>query len=101
LKDRNDLLIVIDLKSGSLGDRFHAVEIDNIAAPGCPVPPMPLMAGALQLPRSTDLIWSRITRDYLVGEGAPPNDLMACNADVTRPSYRIHFRASAPAVPVQ
>jgi poly[(R)-3-hydroxyalkanoate] polymerase subunit PhaC len=48
------------------------------------------MAGAFQLLRSNDLIWSRVAHDYLMGERAPPNDLMSWNADATRLPYRMH-----------
>jgi polyhydroxyalkanoate synthase len=48
------------------------------------------MAGAFQLLRSNDLIWSKLTRDYLMGERAPPSDLMAWNADATLLPYRMH-----------
>jgi polyhydroxyalkanoate synthase subunit PhaC len=48
------------------------------------------MAGAFQLLRSNDLIWSKLTRDYLMGERSPPSDLMAWNADATRLPYRMH-----------
>jgi polyhydroxyalkanoate synthase len=48
------------------------------------------MAGAFQLLRSNDLIWSRMIHDYLMGERAPMNDLMAWNADATRMPYKMH-----------
>lgn len=48
------------------------------------------MAGAFQMLRSNDLLWSRMTRDYLLGEAAPMTDLMAWNADGTRMPYRMH-----------
>lgn len=48
------------------------------------------MSGAFQLLRSSDLIWSRNMREYLLGERAPMTDLMAWNADSTRMPYRMH-----------
>jgi polyhydroxyalkanoate synthase len=48
------------------------------------------MAGAFQLLRSNDLIWSRNLREYLMGERDSMNDLMAWNADTTRMPYRMH-----------
>jgi polyhydroxyalkanoate synthase len=48
------------------------------------------MAGAFQMLRSNDLIWSRVVHDYLMGERAPMNDLMAWNADATRMPYKMH-----------
>jgi poly[(R)-3-hydroxyalkanoate] polymerase subunit PhaC len=48
------------------------------------------MAGAFQLLRSNDLIWSRMLKQYLLGERETTNDLMAWNADATRMPYRMH-----------
>ncbi len=48
------------------------------------------MAGAFQLLRSNDLIWSRMLRTYLLGERDQINDLMAWNADSTRMPFRMH-----------
>ena len=48
------------------------------------------MAGAFQLLRSNDLIWSRNMNEYLLGERAPMTDLMAWNSDATRMPARMH-----------
>jgi polyhydroxyalkanoate synthase len=48
------------------------------------------MAGAFQLLRSSDLIWSRLVHDYLLGERRVMTDLMAWNADGTRMPQRMH-----------
>jgi polyhydroxyalkanoate synthase subunit PhaC len=48
------------------------------------------MAGAFQILRSNDLIWSRAIRTYLMGERSAPSDLMSWNADATRMPYRMH-----------
>jgi polyhydroxyalkanoate synthase len=48
------------------------------------------MAGAFQILRSNDLIWSRLVHDYMMGERRPMTDMMAWNADATRMPYRMH-----------
>jgi polyhydroxyalkanoate synthase len=48
------------------------------------------MAGAFQMLRTNDLIWSRLVHEYLMGTRRPMNDLMAWNADATRMPYRMH-----------
>ena len=40
--------------------------------------------------RSNDLIWSRMVREYLLGERSPMTDLRAWNADGTRMPVRMH-----------
>jgi polyhydroxyalkanoate synthase len=48
------------------------------------------MAGAFQLLRSYDLLWSRLINEYMLGERSPMNDLMAWNADATRMPAKMH-----------
>ena len=48
------------------------------------------MAGAFRLLRSNDLVWSRVIRQYLLGEREPMTALMAWNADGTRMPARMH-----------
>ena len=48
------------------------------------------MSGAFQLLRSNDLIWSKVLREYMLGERAEMSDLMAWNSDGTRMPYRMH-----------
>ena len=48
------------------------------------------MAGAFQMLRSNDLIWSRVIHAYLMGEERSMIDLMAWNADGTRLPRAMH-----------
>ncbi|MEO3471433.1 alpha/beta fold hydrolase [Roseomonas sp. CAU 1739] len=48
------------------------------------------MTGAFQALRSNDLVWSRLMRDYVLGERTAMTDLMAWNADQTRMPARMH-----------
>ena len=48
------------------------------------------MAGAFMALRSNDLFWSKMMREYLLGERDEMTDLMVWNADQTRMPYRMH-----------
>ena len=48
------------------------------------------MAGAFQMLRSNDLIWSRMRPRISDGRAPQPFDIMAWNADATRMPYRMH-----------
>jgi polyhydroxyalkanoate synthase len=48
------------------------------------------MAGAFQMLRANDLIWSHFIRRYYLGEEEHPNDMMSWNQDATRMPYRMH-----------
>jgi polyhydroxyalkanoate synthase subunit PhaC len=48
------------------------------------------MAGAFQMLRANDLIWSHLIRRYYLGEEEHPNDMMSWNQDATRMPYRMH-----------
>ena len=48
------------------------------------------MAGSFQFLNSRDLVWSRNTRRYLLGQDEADFDLMSWNADVTRLPARMH-----------
>jgi polyhydroxyalkanoate synthase len=47
-------------------------------------------SGGFQLLKSKDLIWSKMVREYFLGQREPMLDLMAWNADGTRMPYRQH-----------
>ncbi len=48
------------------------------------------MAGTFQLLRSADLVWSRMVREYMLGEREELTDLMAWSRDATRMPARMH-----------
>jgi polyhydroxyalkanoate synthase len=48
------------------------------------------MAGAFQMLRSNELVWSHLIHDYVLGERAAMTDLMAWNSDQTRMPARMH-----------
>ncbi|MBS0289215.1 MAG: alpha/beta fold hydrolase [Proteobacteria bacterium] len=48
------------------------------------------MAGAFSMLRSSELIYSRMIKDYLIGEREPMFDIMAWDHDTTRLPYRMH-----------
>lgn len=48
------------------------------------------MAGSFQFLNSRDLVWSRNTRRYLLGQDEVDFDLMSWNADLTRLPARMH-----------
>ena len=48
------------------------------------------MAGAFKILRSNDLVWSKMMREYLLGERDTVTDLTTWNADQTRMPYRMH-----------
>ncbi|MEY4764385.1 MAG: hypothetical protein RI907_1058 [Pseudomonadota bacterium] len=48
------------------------------------------MAGTFQLLRSNEQVYSRILRNYMLGQRDQPSDLMAWNADTTRLPAKMH-----------
>jgi polyhydroxyalkanoate synthase len=48
------------------------------------------LAGAFAILRSNDLVWSKMMREYLLGQRDKPTDLTTWNADQTRLTYRMH-----------
>jgi len=57
---------------------------------GAGLPGRQTEAGAFQMLRSNDLIWSAMVHDYLLGERRAMTDLMAWNTDTTSMPYHMH-----------
>jgi polyhydroxyalkanoate synthase len=49
-----------------------------------------LMSDAFRALRSNELVWSKMIREYMLGDREGMTDLMAWNADQTRLPYRMH-----------
>jgi polyhydroxyalkanoate synthase len=50
------------------------------------------MSTAFRASRNDGQVWSKMTRNYLLGEGEPMSDLLAWNADTTRLPYLMHMQ---------
>lgn len=50
----------------------------------------PQMSGAFQLLRSNELVWSRIIREYVLGDRGPVFPMQAWSDDLTRMPYKMH-----------
>jgi polyhydroxyalkanoate synthase subunit PhaC len=48
------------------------------------------MSGAFQLLRSNELVWSRIIKEYVLGERTEVFDIQAWSEDLTRMPYKMH-----------
>src|SRR6185503_2272528 len=49
------------------------------------------MAGAFNMLRANDLIWSFVINNYLLGKAAVPFDLLYWNSDTTRMPEKLHL----------
>jgi polyhydroxyalkanoate synthase len=74
---------------GLLIDESQVAQLENVMWENGYLDPSQ-MAGAFEMLRPYELIYSRMVGEYLLGERQLPNDLMAWNADGTRLPYRMH-----------